>query len=111
MPPSLEIQLAQLYQPGVKDSTLLVTAEPVQQQRGKTDCGLFSIAFAYSAANGEDVSRLQLDQDQLRAHLTLCFEQQELTVFPPSQSAVQKSRKRHFAIHVYCVSQKITTHR
>ena len=88
-PPSHEIQLGHLYQPGVKDSTFhhVVTVQPVQQQRGKVDCGLFSIALAYSAANGEDVSKLQLDQDQLRTHLTLCFEQQELTAFPPAQSA------------------------
>ena len=42
--PSLEVQLAQLYGPATTDSSILVTAEAVQQQQGETDCGLFSLA-------------------------------------------------------------------
>ena len=61
--PSLQVQLAQLYCPAAADSRILVTAEPVQQQQGGTDCGLFSIAYAHCAASGGDVSKLKLDQD------------------------------------------------
>ena len=40
------------------DSALIVTQYPVQQQSGSTDCGLFSIAFAYHAAIGDNLRTL-----------------------------------------------------
>ena len=39
-----------MYKCAANDSALIVTQYPVQQQSGSTDCGLFSIAFAYHAA-------------------------------------------------------------
>ncbi len=80
--PSLEVQLTQLYRPAIRDGGLPVTAESVQQQSGGTDCGVFSIAFAYYAAQGKDVSKLEVTQEDLRDHICHCFEQQELTPFP-----------------------------
>lgn len=95
--PSLEVQLAQLYGPATTDSSILVTGEAVQQQQGKTDCGLFSIAYAYCAESGEDISKPKVNQVQLRSQLTACFEQQVFTLSPlASVSNVVKSRKRHF---------------
>ncbi len=73
--------------PGV----LSVTAESVQQQSGGTDCGAFSIAFAYYAGQGKDVSKLEVKQEDLREHIRHCFEQQELTLADtnvPSQSSM-----------------------
>ncbi len=67
--PSLEVQLVQLYRPAIQSSTLLVTAESVQQQNGANDCGLFSIAFAYQVARSMDVTQLQIDQQDMREHL------------------------------------------
>ena len=43
------------------------------------DCGLFSIAFAYHAAAGDDVKRLNFGQDKMRGHLVSCLSDQKLT--------------------------------
>lgn len=103
--PSLEIQIAQLYRPANLDSKIMVTAERVQQQKGTTDCGLFSIAYAYHAAKGEKVSGLTLDQENLRNHLSTCFENGEITAFPSSSSNTTfiKSSKKHLFVTVYCI--------
>ncbi len=100
--PSLEVQLIQLYRPAIRDGGLLVTAESVQQQSGGTDCGAFGIAFAYYAAQGKDVSKLEMKQEDLREHIRLCFERQELPHFPlPTQTSrshrrsISQSRMTH----------------
>ena len=43
------------YKDAANGKTLTDKAIPVQQQAGGEDCGLFSIAFAYHAALGEDL--------------------------------------------------------
>ena len=63
-------------------SLLTVTRMPVQQQDGQSDCGVFSIASAYHAARGDDISWLHYDQSQMRKHLINCFEREELSPFP-----------------------------
>ena len=49
---SLSVQLAELYRPAIQDGMLMVIIVPVQQQEGSVDCGLFSIANAYTLAVG-----------------------------------------------------------
>ena len=44
--PSTEEQLVRLYRPAVREGTLMVTANSIQQQEGSTDCGVFSVAAA-----------------------------------------------------------------
>ena len=56
--PSTEVDLAQQYQPAIREGMLKVTVLPFQQQNGATDCGLFSIAAAYYFARGDNVARL-----------------------------------------------------
>ena len=52
----------------------------VQKQVGLTNCGLFAIAFATSLAFGQEIYEFQ--QDQLRSHLKVCFEQKYIGIFP-----------------------------
>ncbi len=59
--------------------------------------------FAYTAAQGKDVSKLEVTQEDLRDHICHCFEQQELTPFPLAYTMVQKSEKKHMWINTYCV--------
>lgn len=66
LPPSMEKQLAQIYCDLADDTKLAVTRAATQQQIGGTDCGLFSIAFAYHAAKGGDASKPRFDQQQMR---------------------------------------------
>ena len=51
---SLQEQIALIYKETANGNTLTVKAIPVQQQTGGEDCGLFSIAYSYHAALGED---------------------------------------------------------
>ena len=81
--PSLEKQMAEIYSPVVKDGMLPVTMVPFQQQVGGTDCGVFSIAAAYSAALGIEPPLVTFDADEIRRHLERCFENEKLTPFPP----------------------------
>ncbi len=51
---SLQVQLAQIYgNQFAVNNKLEVYIEPVQQQEGEMDCGVFSIANAYNAAHAK----------------------------------------------------------
>ena len=77
----------------------------VQQQEGAADCGLFSIAYAYHAARGDDVSQLHFHQAAMREHLVTCFEQEELSPFPLAEHTARRvvCRSKHLFVHTYCV--------
>ena len=71
---SLTHQLALVYRAMItaeedEDPHLVVHVPPVQQQNGSNDCGVFAIAFAVHAALGDDIRRLEFDQNQMRDHL------------------------------------------
>ena len=101
---SLEEELAAIYggQSG-SDDGLMVTRVPAQQQQGGVDCGLFSVAFAFHAAHGDDVGKLCLDQSMMRHHLLDCFEQQELSPFPEIAGKTRRCRTKHFFISLHCI--------
>ncbi|KAL5491658.1 hypothetical protein EMCRGX_G016990 [Ephydatia muelleri] len=73
LPLNLKEQFSTVYKCAANDSALIVTQYPVQQQSGSTDCGLFSIAFAYRAAIGDNLRTLIFDQGRMRSHLLSCF--------------------------------------
>ena len=56
----------------------------VQLQKGVTDCGLYSIAYATDLCHGHKPSNLYYHRDKLRLHLVECLET-KMTPFP-SQS-------------------------
>ena len=70
--PSAELQIAQLYRPLIESNGLLVTVVPIQQQIQANNCGLFSIAAAYSAVTKDTKMAFTLKGSQLRAHLVKC---------------------------------------
>ncbi len=75
----------------------------MQQQSGGTDCGAFSIAFAYYAAQGKDVFKLEVTQEDLGDHIILChcF---ELTPLPLAYiHEGPEVREEHMWINTYCV--------
>ena len=61
----------------------------VQKQRGGVDCGCFAVAFAVSAAFGENPACYVYEQTKMRDHLALCFEQGFFVPFP---STLRKTR-------------------
>ena len=99
---SIEEQLVRIYKTSVTDRVLPVTVIPVQQQTGSVDCGVFSIAFAYHAALGENVGRITFAQQEMRQHLVQCFYARKLTPFPKESKKVHRCRKRHLFIPLYC---------
>ena len=81
---------------------ILVSAMPMQQQTGSTDCGLFSIAAAVHACLGESEFDLSISQEDMRPHLPECFQQQKIAVFPSSKTNVKKSRSKQ-NLHKYII--------
>ena len=80
---SLEIHLAQIYQAAANDKDLDVKQMPVQQQVNDKDCGVYSIAFAYHATLGSDLSTLNLDNTRMRKHLIDCSDKElRVITFP-----------------------------
>ena len=54
----------------------------VQVQRGSSDCGLFSIAFAVTLCTGFDPVEIKYAQKLFRDHLMQCIQNQHFTPFP-----------------------------
>ena len=79
---SLKSQLKQLYQCAAKDGVLNILQMPVQQQSNGTDCGLFSIAYAYHLALGDEPAAITFDEAKLRQHLVQCFLKENFEPFP-----------------------------
>ena len=53
-----------------------------QKQTNLCDCGLFAIANATALAFGIDPTATKLDIGNMRSHLTKCFEENFMTLFP-----------------------------
>ena len=66
-------------------STLFVDVPYIQQQRGLVDGGVFAIAFAVHLALGDDVTRLNFNQGQMRKYLLKCFQEKVMTPFPQTK--------------------------
>ena len=80
----LQEQIALIYKEAANGNTLTVKAIPVQQQSGGEYCGLFSIAFAYHAALGEDLMGITFERSKMRDHLIACLSKKCLKPFPPT---------------------------
>ena len=53
-----------------------------QKQSGRQDCGLFAIANATTIAYGANPSLVKLDQSVMRSHLSKCFRNKHMSLFP-----------------------------
>jgi len=100
-------QLARIYgnlESSVKESCLTIHHVPVQKQEGVSDCGLFSIAFAYHAAIGENnLEQTTFDQKKLRSHLVACLETKHFSKFPTlSHDEDMACEKSISIIPLYC---------
>ena len=104
---SLKVQLAQIYKNAIFENVLTVTIIPMQQQKGPTDCGLFSIATAFAAASGKNVSNISFEQLEMRRHLELCFGARIFSNFPASQAKYRRCSRKYVTITVHCICQNI----
>ena len=53
-----------------------------QKQSGGQDCGLFAIANATTIAYGANPSLMKLHQSVMRSHLSKCFRNKHMSLFP-----------------------------
>ena len=63
-------------------SELCIDVIGVQMQACTNDCGLFAISMAYDLCRGIDPFTQEVIQDDMRAHLLSCFEEERMTPFP-----------------------------
>ena len=49
---------------------------------GTKDCGVYAIAFASAIAFGKNPGMQNLKQDEMRAHLVVCFNKHSVSIFP-----------------------------
>ena len=67
-----------------KEKKIKVHGMPVQQQKNKTDCGIYAISFAYFIANNIHPSIASLEETRLKKHLYFCFQNCKMALFPLS---------------------------
>ena len=65
-------------------SNMSVQWVDMSKQKGSADCGLFAIASAVSLCHGQNPSECAFDQTVMREHLVLCFNCDEIAIFPSS---------------------------
>ena len=83
-----------------QSSSFVVRHVEVQRQTGCADCGLFSIAFAYSLCCGLDPHAMHFKQLQMRPHYECCIDAEKITMFPTSL------RNRRQAAKARCLYSK-----
>ena len=83
---------------------IFLTFPDVQQQVGGSECGLYSLAFAYSLCSGKDPARLEYNQAHFHEHLLWCLRKREISDFP--HSPIMKNPKKplwcKFAVYCLC---------
>ena len=52
-----------------------------RRQKGSKDCGVYAIAFATAIAFGQNPSRQNFKQKEMRVHLVNCFNNNKISVF------------------------------
>ena len=101
---SLEVQMSQIYQVAIRNGVLTVKQMPVQQQGNHIDCGVYSIAYAYHAALGDELTTLHFDPAKIRKHLIDCFTVEKFSPFPTKKGQPpRRCTKRNIHICVYCI--------
>ena len=73
-------------------------------QEGTYDCGLFAVAYATSAAHGQDPAKCTYDQKQIRQHLYRCLCNGKITPFPlkSSSSSSRVITSDNIEVHCHC---------
>ena len=76
---SLEEQLLLIYSPLVRDESLIITAVFVQQQSGRTDCGLFATAFVLHPAMKKNFKTICFEHSLMKQILLESQQKEALT--------------------------------
>ena len=84
----------------------------VQQQTGKTECGVMAIANGYHAICGDDLSKVSYISEKIREHLSKCMEKKALSPFPVAipQKARSERTFKYIYIEVSCECKRPDTY-
>ena len=74
----------------------------VQWQVGVNDCGIFAIAFATAICNGDEPASIVFYQNNMRKHLTTCFENGKLTPFSECSRKRRVKAAKEDTLPVHC---------
>ena len=100
---SLEESIRVLFQNTSEDNVVTIHHLPVQQQKkGSMNCGIYAIAYAFHAANGDDlcICLLSFEEEQMRTHLLQCYEVQCLKPFPITSDKVVRCRGKKMLVNL-----------
>ena len=65
---TLEESIRVLFQNTSEDNVVTIHRLPVQQQKkGSMNCGIYAIAYAFHAANGDDLCLLSFEEEQMHS--------------------------------------------
>ena len=82
----LVVQRIRSLYTSLDETRINMQIQPLQEQVGGTDCGLFAIAVITAIAHGKDPSQLQVKHEERRDHLLKCFKDEHITLFPCIES-------------------------
>ncbi len=76
----------------------------VQQQSGGSECGLYSLAFAYTLCSGKDPATIEYDQSLFRVHFLNCLKERTIASFRhcPRLYIPEEPLWRKFRVYCYC---------
>lgn len=78
----------------------------VQIQSGRSDCGLFALAFATSLCAGVNPAELCYIQHEFRSHVFKCLENRKITHFPTRQRKMTIKIRGQTSIEVHCTCRQ-----
>ena len=64
------------------------------------NCGIYAIAYAFHAANGDDLCLLIFEEEQMQTHLLQCYEVQCLKPFPITSDKVVRCRGKKMLVNL-----------
>ena len=90
-------------------NTIKATVLPLQQQTNGIDCGLYALAFiVYLLENNKYPTEVSFDQNQMRNHLLISFESNQISGFPISSSKkVKRNKKKEMSMELFCSCRMI----
>ena len=82
--------------------TIFIQQPRMQQQTGRSDCGLFAVATATAICNGQKPETIRFDQTQMRQHLLKSLDEKLLLPFPSTKTSRRFcfERESMFIVHV-----------
>lgn len=83
----------------------------VVRQLGTQECALYAIAYMTSITLGEEPAILRYNQEEMRDHLTSCFSNKEMTLFPSKRRKVKSYEQKNRALRYIVTAAYLTQNR